>query len=322
MKTREDSLKHFIHKHHLTNLQWLNTDASTRRYARVHKKNKTYILMDSPLCEKPKEFVLIDKILRKYNIPAPKIYAKDLRHGFILLEDFGSLLMSEATQNKKKMDDLYTLAMDTLIKLHKNISKSDMAKLPPSTDFMIQENNLFLEYYVAKVLNVKLPTNAIKEFKNIWNKLFREIQKLPQTLMLYDYHTNNIMVKSDGSIGLLDFQDAMKGPIFYDLISLIEDERHPLPASKRKIFLRHFFELRPVLASQKYATLLDIVAAHRHTRVLGRFGLLATVFNKKEYLKYAKNDWMFIKENIKNPLLKEYRDWLKKYLPKQLKGAK
>ncbi len=322
MATRQDFINHFIKKHHLQNIEWLATDASTRRYARVCKKNKTYILMDSPLSEKPKEFVLIDKILRKNGISAPKIYAKDLRHGLILLEDFGPLLMSQAAQQKKKRDDLYLLALDTLIKLHKNITKSDLCKIPPSLDFMTQENNLFLEYYVAKVLKIKLSKQAESEFKEIWKKLFREMQKLPQTLMLYDYHTDNIVVKQDGTVGILDFQDAMKGPIFYDVISLIEDERHPLPLTKRKEFFNHFFELRPVLASPKYASLLDVVAAHRHTRVLGRFGLLSTMYNKKEYLKFAKNDWMFIKENIKNPLLKEYRDWLKKYLPKQLKGAK
>ena len=104
MATRQDFINHFIKKHHLQDIEWLATDASTRRYARVCKKNKTYILMDSPLSEKPKEFVLIDKILRKNGISAPKIYAKDLRHGLILLEDFGSLLMSQAVQQKKKRD--------------------------------------------------------------------------------------------------------------------------------------------------------------------------------------------------------------------------
>ncbi len=322
MKTRKEALDKFIKKHHLKDVQWLTSDASTRRYARVQKKNKSYILMDSPLSEKPKEFIQIDKILRRHNIPAPKIYAKNLRHGFLLLEDFGSTSMSKVIQNNKKIDDLYTLAIDTLIKLHKSIRKSDLYKLSPSIDFMFQENNLFLEYYVAKVLKIKLPAKAIQEFKSIWKKLFHEIQKLPQTLMLYDYHADNIMVKDNGTLGLLDFQDAMKGPIFYDLISLIEDERYPLPLRKRKMFLQHFFELRPVLGSPKFRPLLDIVAAHRHTRVLGRFGLLATDYHKHEYLQYAKNDWTFLRENLKNPLLREYQEWLKKYLPKQLKGVK
>ncbi|MBQ4471679.1 MAG: phosphotransferase [Alphaproteobacteria bacterium] len=320
MKTRNFYLENFIKKHHLTQITWLFPDASTRRYARVTKKNKTYILMDSPLSEKPREFVAIDKILRKHEIPAAKIYAKELRHGFLLLEDFGTVEMSQAIKNRKQADDLYILALDTLIRLHKNITKSEVSKLPPSDEVMFAENNLFLDYYVEKILKIHLSQQAKQEFYRIWKKLFREMQKQPQTLMLYDYHLSNIMVKPDGSLGLLDFQDAMKGPIFYDLISFVEDERYPLPQSKRKALLQHFFELRPVLASEKYASLLPVVAAHRHTRVLGRFGLLASVYNKKEYLKYAKNDWMFIKENIKNPLLKEYRDWLKKYLPKQLKG--
>ena len=320
MKSREFYLEHFIKKNHLKDVTWLSSDASTRRYARTSKNGKTYILMDSPLCEKPKEFVAIDKILRRHGLPAPKIYAKDLRHGFLLLEDFGSTLMSQEVKNKKKMDDLFVLAIDTLVRLHKNITKSELSKLPPSHDFMLKENYYFIEYYVSRVLKIKLPQEAKNEFKRIWKDLFHQMQQLPQTLVLYDYHPNNIMIKSDGQIGWLDFQDAMRGPIFYDLISLIEDERAPLSPAKRKQFLRHFLNLRPVLAGSKYAPWIDVVAAHRHTRVMGRFGLLATDYNKKDYLKYIPNDWAFIRENVKNPLLKEYRDWLKKYLPKQFKG--
>lgn len=320
MKDRTFYLNRFIKRHHLENVTWLSSDASSRRYARVIHRNRSYILMDSPLSEKPKEFVLIDKILRRHNISAPKIFAKDLRHGFILLEDFGSTLMSEETKNKRKADDLYILALDTLIRLHKSVTKSELSKLDSSTDFMISENNLFLDYYVAKVLKIKLPQRAKEEFKHIWTKLFYQIESLPQTLMLYDYHADNIMVKPDGTLGLLDFQDAMYGPIFYDVISLIEDERHPLPLKKRQSLIKHFLELRPVLASPKYAPLMDVVAAHRHTRVLGRFSLLAIHYKKPAYLKYVKNDWMFLRENVKNPLLKEYKKWLQKYLPKQFRG--
>ncbi|MBQ3696100.1 MAG: phosphotransferase [Alphaproteobacteria bacterium] len=320
MKTRDYYLKHFIKKHHLDNVTWLSSDASTRRYARVFKKGKPFILMDSPLSEKPREFVAINKMLRHHALSAPKIYATDLRHGFLLLEDFGSTLMSQAVKHKKQADDLYVLALDTLIKLQKEITKQELKKLPPSTDFMISENNFFIDYYVSHVLKIKLPAQAKKEFKDIWNKLFQGIQKLPQTLMLYDYHSDNIMLKANNTLGILDFQDAMRGPIFYDLISLIEDERHPLPLRQRKLFLKHYLTLRPVLATDKYASWIDVVAAHRHTRVIGRFALLAVEYNKPDYLKYVKNDWAFIKENIKNPLLKDYQRWLKKYLPKQLKG--
>ena len=320
MKTRDFYLNRFIQKNHLKDIVWLSSDASARRYARVKKGKKTYILMDSPLSEKPKDFMAIDKLLRRHALPAPKVYATDLRHGFMLLQDFGSISMSEKVKNKKVLDDFYLLAVDTLVKIQRLITRKEVAKLPPSYDFMQQENYLFIEYYASKVLKVKLPAQAKKEFKKIWERLFQQLFKLPQTLMLYDYHTDNIMVQADNTLGLLDFQDAMRGPVFYDLISLIEDERHPLPATKRRLFVQHYWELCPVLSSPKYAQWLDVVAAHRHTRVIGRFALLAKAYDKPEYLKYVPNDWQFLKENIKNPLLKDYRLWLKKYLPKQLKG--
>ena len=96
MKSRDFYLNTFIKKYHLKDLTWLSQDASERCYARVKRGKKNYILMDSPPSEKPKEFVFIDKILRKNHISAPKIYAKDLRHGFLLLEDFGSVKLSSA----------------------------------------------------------------------------------------------------------------------------------------------------------------------------------------------------------------------------------
>ena len=318
MKTRAEHLNSFIQKYHLTNVIWLCPDASTRRYARVERKGKNYILMDSPLSEKPKEFVKIDTILRKYKVPVPKIYAKNLRHGFVLLEDFGDLLLSQAIQKNASTNDLYILALDTLIGLQKRVK--DRSKLPDAFKLMAEQNDWFIDYYAPYVLKKPLSQKAKDEFHRIWHKLFLGMHKIPKTLVLYDFHMDNIMVKSDGSLGLLDFQDAMEGPIFYDLISFVEDERHPLPIKTRRELLNHYFELRPVLGSKHYADWVDVVSAHRHTRVIGNFVKLAIESKKKNYLKYIKNDWMFLRENLKNPLLKEYKDWLKKYFPNQLKG--
>ena len=72
-------------------------------------------------------------------------------------------------------------------------------------------------------------------------------------------------------------------------------------------------------ASKKYADWIPVVAAHRHTRVIGMFARLSVLYNKPQYLKFIPNDWRFLKENIQSPLLKEYKSWLKRYLPNQLK---
>ena len=315
MADRESYLVAFIKKHHLKDVTWLSQDASTRRYARVNKKGKTYILMDSPLSEKPKEFVKINKYLRHNHFCAPRIYAKNLRHGFLLLEDFGSCHLSHAVQDKKRADELYILALDTLIKIQKEAQ--NITKFPLGYKQMRLEHNLFLEYYVPLILKKKLSSTAKNEFHKIWDKLFKGMEKLPKTLMLYDYHLDNLMLRKDGKLGLLDFQDAMVGPIFYDVISLVEDERFPLPGSKRQKLLQHYFELRPVLADPKYVNWLSVVAAHRHVRVMGIFARLATVHQKPHYLKYIKNDLRFLKENLQSPLLKDFAQWIKKYLKSQ-----
>jgi aminoglycoside/choline kinase family phosphotransferase len=317
MKDRNFYLNCFLKKHHISQIQWLSGDASTRRYARVTKKNKSYILMDSPLSEKPKEFVLVDKILRKHYISAPKIYAKSLRHGFMLLEDFGSENLSQSVKDKSKADELYILALDTLIRLQKNVTEHH--RFENGLPLMIEQTNLFIEYYVPEILKIQLSQQAQDEFKSIWYHLLKKTEQLPQTLMLYDYHLDNIMLKKDNTLGLLDFQDAMRGCVFYDLVSFVEDERYPLPLNKRNALYQHYFDLCPVLATPKYADLLPVVAAHRHTRVMGIFGRLATKYQKPQYLKYIPNDWDFLKENLKSPLLKDYKKWLETYLPQQMK---
>lgn len=312
MSTRDTYLNAFIKKHNLKDINWLSQDASKRRYARVQKRNKTYILMDSPLMEKPKEFARVNRILRKHKLAAPKIYAKDLKNGFLLLEDFGSCPLSQAISKSHHPDELYILALDTLIKVQKVVT--EYPKLPKAIPILQTQNNLFIEYYVPKIMGIKLSPKAKQEFKILWAKLFKELYKLPQSIILADYHLDNLMLKKDNSLGLLDFQDAMCGPIFYDLISLIEDERFPLPLTKRKKLLQHYFELRPTLAAKKYREWLPVLAAHRHTRVMGTFARLATDYHKPHYLKFIKNDWHFLKENLTSPLLKDYAQWIKKYL--------
>ena len=240
-------------------------------------------------------------------------------HGFLLLEDFGDTSLSLAIKNSSHKDDLYILALDTLIKTQKEVT--EYVKLSPALPVMRKEHNLFIDYYIPKILNIHLSDKAKQEFHAIWDRLFKELRKLPQSIILYDYHLDNLMLKNDNTIGLLDFQDAVRGPIFYDLISLLEDERFPLSLTKRKQLLQHYFDLRPVLAEKKYIDWLPVVAAHRHTRVIGIFARLATDYQKPQYLKYIKNDWMFLKENLKSPLLKEYAIWIKKYL-KSIKGLK
>ena len=166
MKDRSFYLNSFVQKHHLKELTWLSSDASNRRYARVKKGKKSYILMDSPLSEKPKEFIKIDKLLRKHKLNAPKIYAKNLRYGFMLLEDFGSTPLSQAVHDQSKAHDFYTLALDTLVHLQKCVKENP--KLPLAYTQMFQENQFFIEYYVPHILQIQLSQKEV--FESYWLK--------------------------------------------------------------------------------------------------------------------------------------------------------
>ena len=132
---------------------------------------------NSPLSEKPREFIQIDRLLRKHHFGAPKIYAKNLRHGFLLLEYLGNTPLSVAMQTTSKSNDFYILALDTLIKIQKDVT--EYTKLPLGLPVMQQEHNLFIDYYVPKILGISLSQKALQEFHTIWNHLFKELRKLP-----------------------------------------------------------------------------------------------------------------------------------------------
>ncbi len=315
MKTRIFYLKKFLKKHRINedNLTWLPSDASTRRYARVYKGKNSYIFMDSPLTEKPKEFYQITQLLRRNKLPAPRIFAKDLRHGYMLLEDFGKERLSHFAHKNTNSLEPYFDAIDLLVRVQKITPSNSIPK--QSLQQWIKAMNIFLNYFFPYVIGKELSNKAKEDFYALWERLSQKINLLPSAICLGDYHLDNLMHKKDGTLGLLDFQDATIGPVFYDLIALIENDREPLPESKAQQVLKHYLELRPELDQKKYTELFPVIAAQWHTRVIGVFVRMCVRMKNPKYLSFLKNDWDLLARNLKSPLLNEYKAWLNKYVP-------
>jgi len=318
MKTRTFYLKKFLKRHKIneSELTWLPSDASSRRYARIKKGNNSYIFMDSPLTEKPKEFYQITQLLRKNKLPAPKIFAKDLKHGYMLLEDFGIEKLSDFVKNNPSLDSYFD-AIDLLVRVQK-IPSEAISTLPRQTSQQwIASMNVFLNYFFPYVVGKELSEKAKNDFYSLWEKLAQKIKALPTSICLGDYHLDNLMRKKDGAIALLDYQDAFIGPIFYDLVALIENERDPLSSAKAQKVLNHYLELRPELNQERYTDLFPVIAAQWHTRVIGVFVRMCVRMKKQKYLRFLKNDWELLNHNLQSPLLHEYKAWLNKYVPNE-----
>ncbi|HEY0848132.1 MAG TPA: phosphotransferase [Noviherbaspirillum sp.] len=199
-----------------------SSDASFRRYFRVDAPDgATYIAMDAP---PPQEdvhpFIHVAEVFGEAGVSVPKIIAQDTGRGFLLLSDLGSTtylnLLSPDTAHK-----LYLDAIDALVLIQAQ-SKPDV--LPEYDRALLhRELMLFPDWYVGKHLGVTLTEKQTAHLDKVFEVLLANNLAQPQVYVHRDYHSRNLMVMSEGNPGILDFQDAVYGPITYDLVSLLRD---------------------------------------------------------------------------------------------------
>ena len=319
LSERDVKLKDFIKKAKLgkASVAWLANDASGRKYARLTTPHKTYILMDSPKNEKPEEFYKIDQFLAEKGFPVPKIIQADIPNGFMIMEDFGPKKMVDCLTTHEKTITLYKKALQILLDINK-ISKKPAFIPDYSLPYWRFESNLLTDWYYPALTGKRLSEKALKQFQKIWAKLIKKILKMPSALTLLDYHAENIMVRPKG-LGILDFQDARWGNIFYDAVSLIEDERHILPDFMQQELWDFYFSGFPKKEQKKYRALAELVAVQRHTKVIGIFARLAVRDKKGKYLKWIPDSWKLLEKHLHHPALKSYKKWLDKYIPKEVR---
>ena len=199
-----------------------SADASFRRYFRLDAGDgNTYIVMDAP---PPQEdagrFVRVAELLRATGVTVPAILAEDLERGFLLLGDLGPTTflhqLSHDSANK-----LYLDAIDALVLMQVR----GQAETLPEYDraFLLRELMIFEEWYVGKHLGITLSETQSATLRKVFDALLANIAAQSQVLTHRDYHSRNLMVMASGNPGILDFQDAVFGPVTYDLGSLLRD---------------------------------------------------------------------------------------------------
>ncbi|NCA80211.1 MAG: aminoglycoside phosphotransferase [Sphingobacteriia bacterium] len=270
-------IEKFLKQQHLEDCSfyWLTEDASRRRYGRIQGKEKSYILMDSPISEHPYEFVLIDEILTKNGLSAPLIYAKDLEHGLILLEDFGDETYATLlTQNPSLERELYIPAIQVLEHLQSVPTEDIQGVQPYAKPQMMEHLSTFVDWFMPYILNKPTSERLKNEFFDIWERLIPMALDTKQGLILWDFHINNLMKlnrKGVQQCGLLDFQDARIGPYAYDLVALLEDARRHMDENLRQELFNLYLKNIPVSQRDSFVRSYHILGVKRHLRVLGFF---------------------------------------------------
>ena len=301
-------------------------DASSRRYLRLDDGRRRAVLMDAPpSCEDTRAFVELALHLRRLGLSAPEVHARDTRNGFLVLEDLGDAtymrILDGGTGEEVDERALYALAVDVLIHLHR-LAPGDAvpAGLAAYDDgVLIDEANLLLDWYLPAVSGRPTPRQARRSYAAAWRGAFAALHAQPRTLVLRDYHADNLMWLAGrvgvAACGLLDFQDALAGPAAYDLMSLLEDARRDIDAGLSQAMLARYRAAFPDLDQRGFDDSYAILAAQRHAKVIGIFTRLGRRDGKPGYLVHIPRVWRLLEAALRHPSLSAVADWFERQVP-------
>lgn len=259
-------------------------DASFRKYYRLRDGQRTAILMDSSLEKNSLDaFLNVSAKLCKAEVCAPKIFEQNPDEGYLILEDFGTTHYLDIL-NKENFKAFYTKAINTILK----IQKADASALPLyDKAFLHKEMDLMQEWYLEKLLHLKLSDAQKELIANTLNRISDVVLEQPQGVFVHrDFHSRNIMLKCDKKIGIIDYQDAMNGAITYDLVSLLKDCYVAYDRSEIKKLALEFRDKKGLKVSDAtFIKWFDFMGMQRHIKVLGIFARLSIRDKKNGYLK-------------------------------------
>jgi len=325
----------------------LTGDASARKYFRLRKQNRSAILMDaSRVLDSVAPFIRIGEHLRQLGFSAPEILSRAEAAGLLLLEDFGDATFAQLLDvsrrsrgdeaqteigNRKSEtgsklepphvgsyspEQLFTLATDFLVALHRHPRAVLEDLRPYSPEQMLADLELFLEWRTPEI-----PVAPKDEFRAAWRVALPLAHRVPETLLLRDYHVANLMLlpgrEGVQQAGLLDFQDAYCGPVTYDLVSLLEDARRDVPEALREKMLSRYAAQFPSLDKNLFETSLAVLAALRHTRVLAIFERLARREGRDEYRRlHSPRVERLLQRALRHPALDAVKHWMNRHAAK------
>lgn len=293
---------------------FLAGDASFRRYARINLNNKTFMLMDAPPeKEDCGPFVTIDEFFAAHGVRVPKIVSKDLTQGFLLLEDFGDVLLSTLL-NDQTVDDYYAQCFKQLIQLQ---GIDGTAHFPEySYDKLISEMELLTDWLLP-ALQIQPSAEESALIKRTFAILANAAVAQPQVIVHRDFHSRNLMkVGDDKELGVIDFQDAVIGADTYDLISITRDAYVQWNADRVYRWFKIFYDLMPETSKQErdfeqFKKDADMMAIQRHIKILGIFVRLFERDGKSGYLKdLPRVMWYLLEESKPYPELQPFMHFI------------
>ena len=292
-----------INTYEKTSLMNLSGDASFRRYFRVKKNELSYVVMDCPPDkENLKSFISVTEKLHDAKVNVPELFECDQENGFLVLSDLGDDLYS------RKLDSetvycLYTDALETIVKMQTN---ADCSNLESFDELYQEENNLFIDWFLGNHLEINRDDRYLDSINTEFNKLNVLLKEIPQTFVHRDFHSRNLLVTDTNNPGVIDYQDAVIGPITYDLVSLLKDCYVSWDDGLIEDMLESFFARIKCKDNNNISDFrywFDMTGLQRHIKAIGIFSRLNYRDNKDKYLQDIPRTYSYIEKT-----LKKYKD--------------
>lgn len=294
-------------KENLGNIEYslkpVSGDASFRRYFRLASKDHQYIAVDSPPEKESNDaFVNVTHLLEAEGLPVPHIHYSSLDFGFFLLSDLGDELLLDMV-DKNNVDDLYNKALNAL----SIIQQTPATSLPLYDEqLLLQEMELFREWFLTKHLSLRLTDEENQILSKTYKDLAYSALKQPQVFVHRDFHSRNLMQIEGKHPGIIDHQDAVLGPITYDLVSLLRDCYISWPNEKVTELALSFFKnivdrneidnINEII----FLKWFDLMGIQRHLKAIGIFSRLSIRDNKPSYLQDIPRTLSYINAVAKN----------------------
>ena len=266
----------------------LSGDASFRRYFRLSSDSHNYIAVDSPPDKESNDaFVNVTHLLETEGLSVPHIHYSSLDFGYFLLDDFGDEQLLNHL-NSENADSHYKQALYSLNIMRKTATEN----LPEyGEELLLEEMELFRNWYLNKHLSIELSKCEDQILDSVFKQLADNALSQPQVFVHRDYHSRNLMLIDTGSPGIIDYQDAVRGPITYDLVSLLRDCYISWPQERVERWVNSYLDIMndnngnfrsdDILLFFKW---FDLMGIQRHLKAIGIFSRLNIRDNKPNYL--------------------------------------
>lgn len=332
-----------------TTITYLQGDASARRYARLTRSRQgdapsSAVLMDAPrqpdgppirnglpysriahLAEDVRPFVAVADGLRASGIATPEIYATNLDAGLLLIEDFGDEVYGRALRHGVDQELLWSAALDVLVHLRRApadlslpVAGADPWTLPRyDADAMAIEVDLLADWLWPFATGAQMPDALRQDYTQVWRDLIAELQALPTGWTLRDYHSPNLIWRTHqqgiARVGVIDFQDAMQGPLAYDVVSLLQDARldvtEPLERTLLDTYCTSVARAEPDFDETEFRYAYAALGAQRATKILGIFARLARRDGKPQYVAHMPRIWGYLQRCLVHPHLRDLKSF-------------